>query len=471
MLFSSVTFLYWFLPVVLVVYFLIPDGRGQKQMPRNMWLLLSSLVFYAWGEPEYAILMVLQILSGWFFGLLIERFRGGIGAKLALIAALAVGLGGLAFFKYADFFLANLNRLPGVDIPLLKIALPIGISFYTFQALSYDIDLYRNEAAVQKNPLLLATYVVLFPQLIAGPIVRYVDVARELKSRKTTLEDFGVGARRFVAGLAKKVLIANTLAEVVGIFAAENNALAAWLYLITYGLQIYFDFSGYSDMAIGLGKILGFKFLENFDYPYISRSITEFWRRWHISLSSWFRDYVYITLGGNRRGAARQVLNILVVWLLTGFWHGAGWNFILWGLYFGLLLLIEKFLLEKPLKKLPSALSHVYVIALVLISWVFFNSFSAGEIAHRLGLLVGAGTGGAYTAKTLYYLRSYFVPILIAIIGATPLPKNLLTIAENSRSLKTALAAAEPIAVAVLLIAVSAYLADGSFNPFIYFRF
>jgi alginate O-acetyltransferase complex protein AlgI len=299
--------------------------------------------------------------------------------------------------------------------------------------------------------------------------VRYVDVARELDRRKASFEDFGIGARRFAAGLAKKVLIANTLAEVVSIFAAENNALAAWLYLITYGLQIYFDFSGYSDMAIGLGRILGFRFLENFDYPYISRSITEFWRRWHISLSSWFRDYVYIPLGGNRRGAVRQVLNILVVWLLTGFWHGAGWNFILWGVYFGLLLLIEKFLLNKPLQRLPSVLRRVYVIALVLVSWVFFNSFSAGEIAHRFGLMVGAG--GAVTAKTLYYLRSYLVPILIAVIGATPLPKKLLGLAESRRIGKGVLVAAEPVAVAVILIAVSAYLADGSFNPFIYFRF
>jgi alginate O-acetyltransferase complex protein AlgI len=437
---------------------------------RNTWLLLASLVFYAWGEPKFAILMIAQIISGWVFGLLIERGRGTKASKYALIACLAVGLGGLAFFKYADFFLANLNLIPHVDIPLLRIALPIGISFYTFQILSYDIDLYRGETAVQRNVLTFATYVSLFPQLIAGPIVRYVDVERELTARTHSVENFAVGTRRFVAGLAKKVLIANVLAEFVALVGAQNTTLAAWLYAIAYGLQIYYDFSGYTDMAIGLGLMFGFKFLENFNYPYIADSITDFWRRWHISLSTWFRDYVYIPLGGNRRGAARQVLNILVVWTLTGFWHGAGWNFILWGAYFGVLLLIEKFVLAKFLDKLPSALRHLYVILLILVSWIFFASTSAHEIGARLGALVGSGTLSVSPPVTEYYLRSYAVPLVIALFGATPLPKRLLSHLETSKYAPI-LTVLEPLAVAALLIVSTAYLVDGSFNPFIYFRF
>ncbi|MDR3311091.1 MAG: MBOAT family protein, partial [Oscillospiraceae bacterium] len=329
MLFSSVTFLYYLLPAVLILYFLMPARRGTGI--RNLVLLAASLLFYAWGEPKYIFLMAAQILVGWGFGLLIERFRGTKGSKLWLIACTAILLGALGFFKYANFFIGNLDLIPGVSMPLVNVILPIGISFYTFQILSYDIDLYRGNTAVQKNPLTFATYVALFPQLIAGPIVRYVDVERELVSREHTVENIAAGARRFVAGLAKKVLIANVMAELASKLAPvtasgralPDNVLGTWLYIIAYSFQLYFDFSGYSDMAIGLGRIFGFRFLENFNYPYIAKSITDFWRRWHISLSGWFRDYVYIPLGGNRRGPARQILNIMVVWFLTGFWHGA----------------------------------------------------------------------------------------------------------------------------------------------------
>jgi len=344
MLFSSIPFLYYFFPVVIILYLIAP-GLQLK----NTVLLITSLVFYAWGEPLYVFLMILSIVSGYVFGLLIEKYRGKGAAKLFLMLSLVVSLGSLGYFKYADFFIANFNAATGLSVPLLRIALPIGISFYTFQLLSYVIDVYRGNTRAQKNFISLATYISLFPQLIAGPIVRYTDIERQLGDRSISIDKAALGLRRFVIGLGKKILIANQMGELCSIFRESGDKSIAfyWLYAIAFTIQIYFDFSGYSDMAIGLGKILGFDFMENFNYPYISGSVTEFWRRWHISLGSWFRDYVYIPLGGNRRGAVRQIVNILVVWFLTGFWHGAAWNFIAWGLYFGILLLCELCQLRK----------------------------------------------------------------------------------------------------------------------------
>jgi len=467
-LFSSVTFLYYFLPAVLALYFLTPTPQGSPRL-RNIVLLAASIVFYAWGEPVYLFLMLAEVALLWAFGLLIDKFRGTRKSKLFLIFSILAPLIALGFFKYADFFLGNINSVFGSSIPLLKLALPIGISFYTFQLLSYSIDLYRGEVAVQRNPLDFACYVMLFPQLMAGPIVRYADIAAQLTVREHSVPRFAQGARRFVIGLAKKVLIANILAELCQIMRAsrEGSVLSAWLYILAFGLQIYFDFSGYSDMALGLGRIFGFDFPENFNYPYIADSITDFWRRWHISLSQWFRDYLYIPLGGSRVKTARFVLNILIVWFATGFWHGADWNFIAWGLYFGLILLLEKLVFGKALAKLPKVLKHIYVLLIVAVGWVFFDSSGFAAAGATLGRLVGIGAESAAGVESLYYLRSYAVPLLIGFIGATPLPKRVFLRLSRSRSA----AIWEPIGVAVLLLIVTAFLVDGSFNPFIYFRF
>ncbi|MDR0819807.1 MAG: MBOAT family protein [Oscillospiraceae bacterium] len=474
MLFSSVTFLYYFLPATLILYYLTPTPQGSPRY-RNIVLLIASFVFYAWGEPVYSILMVGEVAALWALGLLINRFRDRPASKAFLVLSLVVGLGALAFFKYSNFFITNINAISGADISLLKLALPIGISFYTFQTLSYSIDLYWGKTEVQRNPLDFACYVMLFPQLIAGPIVRYADVAAELKDREHSLSRFSAGARRFVIGLAKKILISNLLGELVEICKAspEHSVLFAWLYIAAYTLHIYFDFSGYSDMAIGLGHILGFKFMENFNYPYIATSVTDFWRRWHISLSSWFRDYVYIPLGGNRVSKPRFIFNILVVWTLTGFWHGADWNFMAWGLYFGIILLIEKFLTGKLLEKLPKALSHVYVMLIVCVSWAFFDSPSFSAAGAALSRMFGFGAESLAGTESLYYLRSYLVPLIIGAIGCTPLPKRIAEklLASETRLGKAASTALEPLTIAVLLIVITAFLVDGSFNPFIYFRF
>jgi alginate O-acetyltransferase complex protein AlgI len=472
MLFSSITFLYYFLPAVLTLYFILPTPRGSTAI-RNTTLLLASVVFYAWGEPRYVLLMLAQTFFGWGFGLLIDRWRGRRKLmRAALIGAIIAGVGGLMFFKYTNFFIENANSLLGLSIRALNIALPIGISFYTFQILSYDFDLYMGKTTVQRNFFELSTYVTLFPQLIAGPIVRYVDIERELRSRVCTLPDFALGVRRFVCGLGKKVLLANTLGELVDIYknSGENSALFTWLYVAAYSLHIYFDFSGYSDMAIGMGRMFGFKFLENFNYPYIAGSITEFWRRWHISLSSWFRDYVYIPLGGNRVAPPRQTLNILIVWFLTGFWHGAGWNFIAWGMFFAVMLLAEKFALGKYLKKLPRLVSHIYVLLCVSLSWVFFDAPDMGSAARTVASMF-SGAGGFAGPQSLYYLRSYLVPLAAAALGATPLPSALAARLARGQTGARVLTAAEPVLTAALLILVTAYLVDGSFNPFIYFRF
>ncbi|MBR7185339.1 MAG: MBOAT family protein [Clostridia bacterium] len=467
MLFSSITFLYAFLPALLILYFVIPP-RG-----RNLVLLLASLLFYAWGEPIYLFLMLGSILAGYVFGLLIDRFRSSPRiANLLTAASVCVSLSSLILFKYSDFFLSTVNTLTGSSFKLLGLALPVGISFYTFQILSYTVDVRRGDAPVQRNPLTFATYVALFPQLIAGPIVRYVTVAEELGHRTVGRSDIAYGVGRFTVGLGKKVLLANVLGELCQIYRDTTDAsvLFTWLYAIAYALHLYFDFSGYSDMAIGLGRIFGFHFLENFNFPYISRSITEFWRRWHMSLGTWFRDYVYIPLGGNRVSRLRWVFNLSVVWMLTGFWHGAGWTFILWGLWFGLWLIAEKLFLGKWLAKLPAALSWIWTTLLVILGFVLFDADGLTSAITRMGNLFGAGLP-LVSDTALYYLRSYAVVLIVGIIGATPLPAMAWRKIRAARIGETVSTVIEPLAVGCLLLLVSAYLIDGSYNPFIYFRF
>ncbi len=494
MLFSSIPFLFYFLPITVILYRISPKAL------KNAVLALMSLVFYAWGEPRYVVIMIAAVLASYIFGILTEVHRNkGLG-KLWLILSLVVGFGMLAYFKYADFFISNINSIINVftslsksflsvlseipildnyanfilnnfhneinaSIPLMNIALPIGISFYTFQLTSYNIDVYRGDTKAQKNPIDLAAYISFFPQLIAGPIVRYTDIEIQLKNRTHTIEKISYGIRRFVIGLSKKILIANALGEICDIFKASNDksVLFFWLYAIAFMLHIYFDFSGYSDMAIGLGSMFGFKFIENFNYPYISRSITEFWRRWHMSLGSWFRDYVYIPLGGNRVNTWKFIRNILVVWMFTGFWHGAAWNFVIWGLYFAVLLLLEKFALKKFLEK-SRVISHIYVLFLIMISFVIFNAADMKEAFIYIGGLFGYGEHPIVSSEFFYYLRSFAVVIIIAIIGATPLPKKLVSKLKICSFI-------EPVFLAVLLIMCTAYLVDGSFNPFLYFRF
>ncbi|MFQ9499513.1 MBOAT family O-acyltransferase, partial [Neglectibacter timonensis] len=461
MLFSSIPFLYYFLPLVLAVYFLTPARF------RNAVLLLASLIFYAWGEPKYVLLMLASILSGYGFGLLQERYRGQKGAKLVCGLSVAVSLSFLLYFKYADFFLENFNAATGLGVPLLRIALPIGISFYTFQIISYTVDVYRGEPA-QKNLIHLAAYVAMFPQLIAGPIVRYSDIAQQLEHRSHSTALAAEGVRRFLIGLGKKILIANQLGELCSVFRAsdEKSVLFYWLYAVAFALHIYFDFSGYSDMAIGLGKVFGFHFLENFNYPYISASITEFWRRWHISLGTWFRDYVYIPLGGNRVGRARQLLNILVVWMLTGFWHGAAWNFVVWGLMFAVLLIMEKLWLLKPLSKCRP-LAHLYVVFFVVISFVIFNAENMGQALSDIGGLFGAGGIPLVSAEAVYCLRSFALVLILAVFGATPLLRNGLVRLSQYPTAGKVLNALEPFTLFVLLLVMTGYLVDGSFNPFL----
>lgn len=467
MLFSSIPFLYYFLPCVILLYLIAP------RFLKNTVLLLSSLVFYAWGEPRYVIWMILSISLGYIFGLLIERFREKRGiAKLFMILSVISSLAVLGYFKYADFFISNINAVTGLSIPLLKITLPVGISFYTFQILSYTVDVYRGDVAAQKNPIDLATYVALFPQLIAGPIVRYSDIAQQLKNRNHSFEKISAGMSRFIIGLSKKILIANMLGELCDVFKASNDksVLFFWLYAIAYTLHIYFDFSGYSDMAIGLGKIFGFDFLENFNYPYISGSVTEFWRRWHMSLGSWFRDYVYIPLGGNRVSQARHLFNIFVVWMLTGMWHGAAWNFIVWGLYFAIILMIEKLFLLKYLKK-SKVLNHIYVLLLIIISFVIFDAASMNDALSYIGAMFGAGDYPFISTEFVYYLRSYGVVLLIGIIGSTPLPKLVTKKIDESSVGGKIMTILAPVVLCVLLAVCTACLVDGSYNPFLYFRF
>ena len=461
MLFSSIPFLYYYLPIVLLIYFLVPRGL------KNGVLLISSLVFYAWGEPMYVFLMAATILLFYGCGLAIGKAALPQWKKFWLTVSVVVSLGLLAVFKYADFFVDSFNAVTGLSIPLLKLALPIGISFYTFQCLSYTVDVYRGNVPVQKNLISFGAYVALFPQLIAGPIVRYSDVVRELENRTHSWEDAALGARRFVMGLAKKVLIADNFALLIKLFreSGEKSVLFYWMYAIAFTLNIYFDFSGYSDMAIGLGRIFGFRFMENFDYPYLSKSITEFWRRWHMSLGSWFRDYVYIPMGGNRVSRGRWIFNILTVWMLTGLWHGAAWNFVLWGLMFAVLLLIEK--LVPQLQKLPDVLRHGYVLLLVCLSFVLFNAESITQAGQDIAGMFGGLNLPLASAETWYYLRSYAPLFLAGFVGATPVVRD-----TAKKLSETKVGAVLECALLIgLLIVCSAYLVDGSFSPFLYFRF
>ena len=466
MLFSGIPFLFYFLPCVLLLYFLAP-----KKL-KNTVLLISSLVFYGWGEPKFLILMIASILIGYISGLLIEAFSDKKGAKIVLIINVSIDLALLGVFKYADFFVENFNAATGLSLPLLKLALPIGISFYTFQMLSYTVDVYRKQVPAQKNIIDLAAYITLFPQLIAGPIVRYSGVAKQFKERTHSFENFALGMRRFVMGLGKKVLIANSLGELCDAFYAteDPSVLFYWLYAVAYCLHVYFDFSGYSDMAIGLGRMFGFHFMENFNYPFISKSATEFWRRWHISLGSWFRDYVYIPMGGNRVSLPRHLFNIFTVWMLTGFWHGAEWNYLIWGVYFAILLILEKQFLLKFLNRIP-ALSHVYLLVMVGISFVIFGSEDFGDMGKRIGGMFGLGQIPLVSTEFLYRLRSFAPILILAVLGATPLPKKLYEHAAEKPEVKKALTVLEPAALIILLTVVTAYLVDGSFNPFLYFRF
>ena len=467
MLFSSIPFLYYFLPLVLAVYFLTPRAG------KNAVLFLSSLLFYAWGEPKFCIFMLLSILQGYVFGRLIEKHaQNKKRSKLFLTASVALSLALLAYCKYADFFLSSVNAVTGLSFKLLHVTLPIGISFYTFQILSYVVDVYRGSVPAQKSFLKLGTYIAMFPQLIAGPIVRYAEIAPQLDSRQTTLEDVSSGACRFVIGLSKKVLLANVLYELITAFqqSRDLSVLYFWLYAVSFALQLYFDFSGYSDMAIGLGRIFGFRFQENFNYPYISGSITEFWRRWHISLGSWFRDYVYIPLGGNRVSKAKWLRNILVVWMLTGLWHGASWNFVLWGLGFAVLLVAEKLVYGRLLQR-THVLKHVYTLLLVTLSFVLFNADSVSEAVSQLGAMFGAGGLPLVSTEGVYYLKSYAGTFLIAAIGATPLVSNAISRFGKTRFGAQALTVLQPLVMLALLAACTAFLVDGSFNPFLYFRF
>ena len=470
MVFSSITFLFYFLPIVLFAYYIVPKKF------KNVILLISSFTFYFWGEPKNIYIMISMIILSYIGGLIIGRLKEKkkiTFAKIVLAVTIVLDLAALFYFKYIDFFIRNINLYLNKEIDLLGVILPIGISFFTFQILSYVIDVYREEVKIQKNIFNLALYVSLFPQLIAGPIVRYKDVEKQIVERTHTVEKFSNGITRFVIGLSKKVLIANVLGEVINIFGTSNDGTITfyWMYAIANMLQIYFDFSGYSDMAIGLGKMFGFEFLENFNYPYIATSITEFWRRWHMSLSFWFKDYVYIPLGGNRKGIIRQIINILIVWFLTGFWHGANWNFIIWGMYFGLILLIEKVFLLKVLDKTPKIINRIYVLFIVLISFIIFSNENLNICAEYIkGLFVSSN--GLITNVSKYYLNSYLVMFIIGIIGSTPLMKNIvLKIKNKNERLKSIVNVLEIVTVMVLFVVSVSYIIDGSFNPFLYFRF
>lgn len=467
MLFSGLPFLFYFLPVTLLLYFLVP--RWWK----NLVLLAASLFFYAWGEPKFVVFMLVSILLGYFSGLLIERYRPSPRlSRILLTLSVTLILSLLVYCKYADFLLSTVSAVLQKEIPRIGITLPIGISFYTFQITSYVVDVYRGDVAAQKNLIDLAAYVALFPQLIAGPIVRYADIAKELTARTHTLDAITQGVTRFLIGLSKKVLIANVLYELLTTYkaTAAPSVLFSWLYAVTCMLHIYFDFSGYSDMAIGLGRIFGFTFPENFDYPYISASVTEFWRRWHKTLGSFFRDYVYIPLGGNRVSRWKWIRNIIVVWMLTGLWHGAAWNFVLWGVYFAVFLLFEKLWFHKILEK-TRVFRHLYVLFVIALSFVLFDADSVTAGFAQIGALFGIGASSLTDPVGLYALRSYAVILIAAILGATPLLNRAVRRIQSTTVGSCVIEIARPVAMLCLLVLCTAYLVDGSFNPFLYFRF
>ncbi len=472
MVFSSLEFLFLYLPVVVGLYYLVP---AKHLGIRNAVLLVISLFFYGWGEPLYVFLMLFTMLIDWWFGLQIEKKQqSGRSARSLLITATVLNLGILVGFKYTSFLCQNLRLIPGLEtLPIPKISLPVGISFYTFQALSYVIDIYRRDCAAQKNPVSFGTYISFFPQLIAGPIVRYQDIETQLQQRHSSVSKLAEGIRTFCCGLGKKVLLANVAGELWEYYRAlptgQRSVAESWLGLLLFSLQIYFDFSGYSDMAIGLGKLFGFHFPENFNYPYIANSITDFWRRWHISLSLWFREYVYIPLGGNRRGTGRMLWNLFIVWLLTGLWHGASWNFVLWGLYYFILLAIEKCGGLRLLEQLPRAFSHICTLFFVAIGWLLFSIEQTKEGLIYLGNLFGVGTPGFLFGNDLYDIVRLLPFLILSIIACTPLPKRLyLHLTARHETLSAWLAG---IGCVILLLLSTAYLVDSSYNPFLYFRF
>lgn len=467
MVFSSLVFLCVFFPLQMLIY-----AFARSIEAKNTVLILFSLVFYAWGEPFYIVLLLFMAFADWAISQGIYKYRGTGKSKAFLVLGCIIDLGLLAFFKYAMFLMQNTHDWFGFPSVVPQIALPIGISFYTFQILSYAVDVYRGSVGAQKNFIRLALYIAMFPQLIAGPIVRYADIETQLGARSHTLAGAAVGVRRFILGLSKKVLLANLLGELVAAFKAsgEKSVLYVWLYAVAYALQVYFDFSGYSDMAIGLGRIFGFRFAENFDHPYVSGSVTEFWRRWHISLGTWFRDYLYIPLGGNRVSRPRWLLNLLIVWMATGLWHGAAWNFVVWGLWFAALLILEKLWLLPRLTRCKP-LGWVYTLFFVVLGFVIFDASSLGGAASTLASMFGGAGLPAATAESLYTLRSNFVLLAAAAVGATPVPQRIAAAAQRSRYGRLALQIAEPVVLLALLVVCTAFLVDGSFNPFLYFRF
>ncbi len=469
MIFSSVFFLFVFLPIVLLAYFLVPKKF------KNAVILIASLVFYAWGEPVYIVLMMFSIVYNYISGIEIDYWKGKgrvRQAKVTFILAVVVNLGMLGFFKYYGFLLENINHILPVDISYKALPLPIGISFYTFQTLSYVIDVYRGNVKVQKNLLHFGTYISMFPQLIAGPIVRYADVEEQLTKRKESLAKFGDGTAWFLRGLGKKVLLANNIGMTFDTIAAiptgEASVLTAWIGCAAYTFQIYFDFSGYSDMAIGLGKMFGFEFMKNFEYPYTATSITDFWRRWHISLSSWFREYVYIPLGGNRVSVPKHIRNIFVVWMLTGLWHGAAWNFVFWGLYYGILLIVEKYLLKDILARLPAFVKHIYTMLLVMIGWVFFFSPDIGSAFGYLGTMLGIGANGFMDSMAVYYLYNNLLMFIVLIICSVPYTyKRFLRLEMGKKSYRSI----AMISYILIFVLATACLVNATYNPFLYFRF
>lgn len=464
MVFSSLVFLFAYLPITLLAYYLVP------RQGRNIFLFIVNLIFYGWGEPKLVLLMVFNIFFNYIGGWLVDKYRADAKKKkLFLILTCVLDIGILAVFKYTGMITETLNMLPFLNIPELQISLPIGISFYTFQTMSYVIDVYRDDAPVSKNFINFGTYVALFPQLIAGPIVRYRDVAEQLVNRRETLEMFTRGVKLFMVGLAKKVIIANTMGTLTtNIFATtdENGVVGTWVGMIAYTFQIYFDFSGYSDMACGLGNMMGFEFLKNFNYPYIAKSITDFWRRWHISLSTWFKEYVYIPLGGNRKGVKRQILNLLIVWGLTGLWHGAAYNFVLWGLYYGLLLILEKFVLKKFLDRLPSFVQHIYTLFIVIIGWGLFYFNDVGQLGEFMADLFNFGNGICGN-QAFNLIMSNLPMLIIAAVASTPLAAMLYNRFEHTRFMWIP----ETLYCMGVLAVSTASLVNQSYNPFLYFRF
>lgn len=464
MVFSSLVFMFAYLPITLLAYYLVP------RQGRNIFLFIVNLIFYGWGEPKLVLLMVFNIFFNYTGGWLVDKYRADAKKKkLFLILTCVLDIGILAVFKYTGMITETLNMLPFLNIPELQISLPIGISFYTFQTMSYVIDVYRDDAPVSKNFINFGTYVALFPQLIAGPIVRYRDVAEQLVNRRETLEMFTKGVKLFMVGLAKKVIIANTMGTLTtNIFATtdENGVVGTWVGMIAYTFQIYFDFSGYSDMACGLGNMLGFEFLKNFNYPYIAKSITDFWRRWHISLSTWFKEYVYIPLGGNRKGVKRQILNLLIVWGLTGLWHGAAYNFVLWGLYYGLLLILEKFVLKKYLDRLPSFVQHIYTLFIIIIGWGLFYFTDVGQLGEFMVDLFNFGNGICGN-QAFNLIMSNLPMLIIAAVASTPFATTLYTRFEHTRFMWIP----ETLYCMGVLAVSTASLVNQSYNPFLYFRF